>query len=107
MIRSIAKEYTRSPGGRYIREGEYSGEHFRQELLKPWYLESKDLGEELTVDLDGGFGYSRSFLEEAFGGLVRDLKDPAILTIRIKSDDEPSLILQVHNNIKEALEREV
>jgi hypothetical protein len=29
-------------------------------------------GHRLTVDLDGAVGYASSFLEEAFGGLVRE-----------------------------------
>ena len=50
---NIAKDYTRTPGGRHISEGAYSGEDFRIRILKPKYIESKKNGDELTVILDG------------------------------------------------------
>ena len=44
------------------------------EILYPKFLEAIDSKKILTVDLDGGYGYGSSFLEESFGGLVRKLK---------------------------------
>lgn len=66
-IIDIANEFGRSPGGRFSADGDQSGERFRRELLTPalrgtGYVE---------VHLDGVNGYPSSFLEEAFGGLVR------------------------------------
>lgn len=103
---NIAKDYTKMPGGRYIREGDYSGEDFREKLLKPCFLNAKMGNEELTVILDGGFGYATSFLEEAFGGLVRELKDPDILKIRIVSDEEPAWIKKIESYIRNQLNSE-
>lgn len=66
-IISIADDFTKYPGGRYRKHGKGSGEEFRDSFLVP-LLEKQ---EEITVILDGTAGYSSSFLEEAFGGLVR------------------------------------
>jgi hypothetical protein len=64
---SIAKDYTDTPAGRYRSDGDFSGERFRDEYLVP-ALRENDVVE---VDLDGVMGFGSSFLEEAFGGLVR------------------------------------
>lgn len=64
---SIADEFTRFPGGRYRKLGKFSGEQFRDDFL----FELLSKGNEVTVVLDGTEGYGSSFLEEAFGGLVR------------------------------------
>jgi len=103
QIVNIADQYTKTPGGRFRSEGKYSGEDFRQMLLKPKYLLAKKNGEELEVNLDGGYGYATSFLEEAFGGLVRDLGDKDILKIIIISEEEPELKAKVYQYIKDAL----
>ena len=64
----IDRDFTHYPGGRYRRHGDFSGESFRDDLLVP-ALEAND---HVTVVLDGVEGYASSFLEEAFGGLIRE-----------------------------------
>jgi hypothetical protein len=61
-----------APGGRYVADGNFSGEWFRNEVLVPALRETSKLGETLDIELDGTAGYGSSFLEEAFGGLVRE-----------------------------------
>ena len=103
---NICKDYTDTPGGRSISQGEFSGEDFRNKLLKPKYLEAVEKNEKLKIDLDGGYGYGSSFLEEAFGGLIRDLDEDykqALEIIQIKSNDEPSLIEDITKYIKDAI----
>jgi len=63
----IATDYSDTPLGRYPSDGEYSGERFREEFLRP-ALQDND---KVVVDIDGVEGYGSSFLEESFGGLVR------------------------------------
>lgn len=88
---NIAKDYARAPGGRFIKDGPNSGEDFRNKILKPKYLEAKAKKEKLIVNLDGGYGYATSFIEESFGGLVRITKDKNILDIiEIVSNDSPA-----------------
>lgn len=65
---SIAKNFSEAPAGRYLSDGPFSGEKFRNEVLFP-ALREFDLVE---LDLDGTLGYGSSFLEEAFGGLIRE-----------------------------------
>lgn len=64
---SIANEFSPYPVGRYVTDGPNSGERFREEFLAP----ALKAGQSLVIDMDGVLGYGSSFLEEAFGGLVR------------------------------------
>jgi len=68
----IARDFTRTPGGRYISDGPFSGELFRDRLLVPALRKARQNGQPVVVILDGTRGYLSSFLEEAFGGLVRE-----------------------------------
>jgi hypothetical protein len=64
---SIAKDFSPSPAGRYREDGPFPGEAFRDDFLIP-ALRHHDI---VLVDLDGASGFGSSFLEEAFGGLIR------------------------------------
>jgi len=63
----IATEFTDTPVGRFPEDGPHSGQRFREEFLRPLLNDET----EVTVDIDGLEGCGSSFLEEAFGGLVR------------------------------------
>lgn len=70
MIVNIAEDFSRVPAGRYHpKDGNRTGERFRDEILKKFLRGNED---KITINLDGAVGYPSSFLEEAFGGLVRD-----------------------------------
>ena len=103
MIINIANDYTKSPGGRYISEGSCSGEDFRESILLPAFEKCQRDNEELTINLDGGYGYGSSFLKEAFGGLARKTKNPSILKITLISDEEPQLIDDILGCMKNEL----
>jgi len=60
------------PGGRFIADGPYSGEWFREEFLRPAVAEALSQNDVVNVELDGAPGYGSSFLEESFGGLIRN-----------------------------------
>ncbi|WP_186156632.1 STAS-like domain-containing protein [Burkholderia gladioli] len=64
----VARDFSRHPAGRFEKDGPYSGEFFRKKFLVP-YLRR---GEAIVVEMDGARGYGSSFLEEAFGGLIRE-----------------------------------
>lgn len=89
----ISADFSATPGGRYTKEGPYSGEEFRKKLLLPKFIEAVQNNTELEVNLDGCYGLPTSFLEEAFGGLVREIKDRNIIgRVKLVSEDEPGII---------------
>ena len=59
----IATDFSDVPAGRFD-----AGELFQREFLVP----ALEAGGNVTVILDGVEGYGSSFLEEAFGGLIRN-----------------------------------
>lgn len=67
----IAREFSPYPGGRYAKDGTFSGEEFRERVLLPAIQSVPDEFDRIIVVFDGAAGYPSSFLEEAFGGLVR------------------------------------
>ena len=66
---SVAKDFSPYPAGRFLDDGKFSGEAFRENILVP-ALKDDGFGL-IRVCLDGVAGVGSSFLEEAFGGLVR------------------------------------
>lgn len=67
LVINISKDFSQFPAGRLRAHGDFSGERFRDELLK----NALEQAEKVAVHLDGAAGYGSSFLEEAFGGLIR------------------------------------
>ncbi len=105
----IAKDFSYAPGPRYIREGKNSGELFRRELLAPAIRKAISRKEKLTVDLDGTAGYGRSFLEEAFGGLIREDKldyQTIVDALVVVSSEQPILKEKINAHLKKAHEEE-
>jgi hypothetical protein len=100
---SISGEFTRTPGPRKRKEGEYSGEQFLEELLRSRYQAAVGSGAKLIVNLDGAAGYPTSFLEEAFGGLAREFGSAQVeKTLQFVCNDEPYLEEQIRKYIREA-----
>ena len=66
---NIAKDFSSTPGGRTPDEGPGDGETFRKKHLVP-ALQDKT-HDKVFIDMAGCAGFPWSFLEEAFGGLVR------------------------------------
>jgi len=82
----IASDFTRYPGPRYRKDGPFSGEQFRDELLVPALRRVERGGGNVIVELDGVAGYGSSFLEEAFGGLLRCGFSPQFLRQHLRID---------------------
>jgi len=100
MTLKIAEDFSKEPAGRYRGDGDASGEVFREERLIP-ALKKFD---RVTVDLDGTEGYGSSFLEEAFGGLLRSYgMNLASFESRVelRSQEDPSLIDEILQYVKE------
>ena len=77
----VARDFGRFPAGRFRTDGRYSGERFREEFLVPALRKQGTV----TVEMDGAAGYGPSFIEEAFGGLVRkEGFDKEVLSYRLR-----------------------
>lgn len=101
----IARRFSNTPGPRFKNEGQYSGEEFREKVLAPALNEAIRKNEKLLIDLDGTAGYGTSFLEEAFGGLIRQenmtLKQIS-RHVEYVSTEEPYLIDDIESYLKDA-----
>lgn len=89
---NIASQFSRSPAGRFVEDGPYSGETFREKYLVPALSD----GGSVILEMDGTRGYGSSFLDEAFGGLRRrgtfSTEDLGRIIIRTK---DPSLDIEI------------
>lgn len=65
---NIVRDFNKRPYGRYSEDGDGNGVAFRKECLAPAL---REFGQ-VHVVLDGYNRYGRSFLDEAFGGLIRE-----------------------------------
>ena len=66
---NFVQDFTDCPGGRKIIHGEFSGEEFREKVLKPALLEN----ERVVLNMDGAVGFPSSFIDEAFGILAEEI----------------------------------
>lgn len=71
MMIDVASAFSPYPSGRVLTDGQHNGERFRSEFLAPALRAALKSGEKVIVDIDGVRSFGSSFLEEAFGGLVR------------------------------------
>ncbi len=63
---NFIEQFTKYPGPRFIRLGKYSGEQFREEVLKPIF----ENDESIDIDGTGVLGFGPSFLDEAFSPIA-------------------------------------
>jgi STAS-like domain of unknown function (DUF4325) len=101
----ISRDFSPTPGPRYIKEGPFSGEEFREKTLFPAIQQAIQTKGKVLVDLDGTAGYGTSFLEEAFGGLIRIRKveyQDIIKALDIVSNEESFLKEDIHQYLTDA-----
>lgn len=84
---NVVKDFSKKPYGRYPNEGD-CGQDFRQKLLVP----ALNAHQHVHVVLDGYNRYGRSFLDEAFGGLIREE--------RFRWDDLKNRLTYSHSKVK-------
>ena len=88
----VAKEYYPRPMGRARKDGLHSGERFREEVLLPFFESLKDNPNQILIlDFNGISTAGSSYLEESFGGLIREngyRKSDLNKHIRIVVDDD-------------------
>jgi hypothetical protein len=98
----IGKDFSDVPSGRFPEDGDFNGERFRKEFLVP-ALNSADV---VVVLLDNTEGYGSSFLEEAFGGLVRvEGFDRGDLKKRLLLDSHQSRTARYKRKIEQYIEK--
>ncbi|MDE0471424.1 MAG: STAS-like domain-containing protein [Ekhidna sp.] len=101
----IATDFNYTPGPRYIEEGKNSGEQFRREILANAFKTAIAKNKKVIIDLDGTDGYGTSFLEESFGGLIRNDKidyNEIINRLEIISNEEEYIKEDVYEYIEDA-----
>ena len=95
---NLGRQFGRYPAGRYLTDGPYNGQKFREDFLIP-ALTGAD--EEIEITLSDARGLKSSFLEEAFGGLVRAGYAPDELIRRFKFiSRDPSLEVEICTYIR-------
>lgn len=96
----IGKMFSRYPAGRFPSDGPFNGELFRNTILIPELKKNQII----AIELDDTAGYGSSFLEEAFGGLVREGISHKIIknNIFFNSEDE-SLVEEINEYIDDAI----
>jgi hypothetical protein len=96
----IARDFTSTPGARYKKDGEFSGEEFREKFLEK-HFENKSSTEIIKINFDGAAGYATSFLEETFGGLARKYGIEICLErLEFVSTEDPYVKTEVAEYIK-------
>lgn len=98
-IINVGRDFSRFPVGRYEKDSKFSGESFRENILRPALVSS----DSVEIHMDDAFGYGSSFLEEVFGGIVRHgySLDELAKKLKILSSDE-SLIYEIKQYMDEA-----
>ncbi len=99
----LSVDFSTTPGGRLIAEGAFSGELFRESLLLEKYEEAERENTVLEVDFDDCYGVGTSFLEEAFGVLVRNYHKHGILKrLKIVAMEDETIPGNIKKYIEEA-----
>jgi hypothetical protein len=95
----IARDFSRFPGGRSVNDGPHSGEEFLSKLLVPAVQEAKRSGGQVVIVVDDVAGLPASFLDEAFGGLIRRKILTSEEADRIIVVEAKSMRVKVYENI--------
>lgn len=97
---SVARDFTETPGARYISDGPFSGQEFYETVLKLKFEEALKDNLKLVIELDGTEGYATSFLDEAFRRLGEDFGMNEVWSkITIISNDEPDWVEEIKSYI--------
>ncbi|WP_270729580.1 STAS-like domain-containing protein [Shimia sp. Alg240-R146] len=105
---SIAEDFWPFPAGRVEADGPYNGERFRKEKLLPALIAAEEAEAVLVVQLDGLKSCGSSFLESAFGGLVRyegytARKLQKLIRIDLQSSSLERYKISIETHIKRAV----
>lgn len=94
----VAREWGTSPA--HWPGHPKNGINFLNQQLYYLYWDAINTNQQLCIDLDGGHGYSETWLRDAFTGLGSMFPDEdAIQRLTIISKDQPSLIEKIYGYI--------
>ena len=100
---NVANDFSIIPSGRQKSDGSATGQHFYEILVDS--LSKLTEGQQLSINFDGVLTAGSSFLDEAFGGLVRNgiikRKDFHKIIIII-ADEHPEIKEKVSKYVKDA-----
>jgi hypothetical protein len=86
-------DFTDTPGGRYIKDGPYSGEAYFLLELEPALM----YYDEVVLDLDGTYGYPIGFLDQVFGSLTKE----QVNKLKFVSEEDPELVGRIKKIMEE------
>ena len=98
----VGRDFSPTPGGRYRADGLFSGEAFREEHLEPVIEQGLDI----IVDLDSALGFTSSFLEETFGGLVRKYGPGIMNRVQPRALKKPHRVASAREYMVRAMDEE-
>ena len=99
---NIRKDFSPNTGFRTYEDGPKSGQEFFEVLLSPKFNEAIEAGEKLKIILDGGEGYTSSFLNEAFRLLGQKYGAELVWNnLIIVSNEWPKYIQKIKSSVYE------
>lgn len=99
LVINVARDFSRYPAGRFRDDGPFSGAVFREQFLEPAIATNR----RVIVELDGVRGYGSSFLEEAFGGLIRSgVSVDTVKSLLLLRSSDPSLVEEIQDYLDHA-----
>ena len=101
-VRVAVKDYTLTPGPRFIKSGDGSAEAFFKTHIKPAMGRTKNTI--LTIDFSGTWGYGPSFTSQLGIYLVEFLKDAVFDRLKTISTDDPEVEKRFWNQLKESFD---
>ena len=100
ILLNVAKDFSDAPGGRYRKDGDYSGEEFYDNHLEPKFEEALEDRTTLVINLDNVWGFPVSFISESFGKLSTKYgKEKVKSHLKFIWHDEPLLIKEIETII--------
>lgn len=101
VIYNFSEEYSKYPGGRFERLGPFSGEDFRDKVLRTIFETDKSI----EIDATGVVtSFSPSFLDECFGSLAKEYGlDIFNKRVKLFSSDNPALTEKMMHYVERAV----
>ena len=95
---NLVQHFSDCPGGRYRANGEFSGEAFREDHLRPALA---DPANTVTIDMNHAFTIPPSFLDEAFGILVEEMGEQKFRSrVLVVINDDPAAEMEYEDVIE-------